>query len=68
MAGLSILSAGSNPFKAGGRQNDLATGYTTEVNKGESTFRNAADLYPYPNTLVVVKATGERKFKRMVRM
>ena len=34
------------------------TGYT-EVNKGELTFRNAADLYLYPNTLVVVKATGE---------
>ena len=35
------------------------TGYT-EVNKGELTFRNAADLYLYPNTLVVVKATGEQ--------
>ena len=51
-----ILSAGA-PFKAGGRKND-PTGYT-EVNKGELTFRNAADLYLYPNTLVVVKATGE---------
>ena len=56
MAGLPILSAGA-PFKAGGRKND-PTGYT-EVNKGELTFRNAADLYLYPNTLVVVKATGE---------
>ena len=56
MAGLPILSAGA-PFKAGGRKND-PTGYT-EVNKGELTFRNAADLYLYPNTLVVVKTTGE---------
>lgn len=56
MAGLPILSAGA-PFKAGGRKND-PSGYT-EVNKGELTFRNAADLYLYPNTLVVVKVTGD---------
>lgn len=55
LAGLPVLSAGA-PFKVGGRKND-PTGYT-EVNKGELTFRNAADLYLYPNTLVVVKATG----------
>ncbi|WP_373766322.1 2',3'-cyclic-nucleotide 2'-phosphodiesterase [Glaesserella sp.] len=55
LAGLPILSAGA-PFKAGGRKND-PNGYT-EVNKGELTFRNAADLYLYPNTLVVVKVTG----------
>ncbi|WP_032997163.1 2',3'-cyclic-nucleotide 2'-phosphodiesterase [Aggregatibacter actinomycetemcomitans] len=57
MAGLPILSAGA-PFKAGGRKKD-PTGYT-EVNKGELTFRNAADLYLYPNTLVVVKVSGEQ--------
>ena len=57
MAGLPILSAGA-PFKAGGRKND-PTGHT-EVNKGELTFRNAADLYLYPNTLVVVKVIGEQ--------
>ncbi|MBN6068001.1 2',3'-cyclic-nucleotide 2'-phosphodiesterase [Aggregatibacter actinomycetemcomitans] len=57
MSGLPILSAGA-PFKAGGRKND-PTGYT-EVNKGELTFRNAADLYLYPNTLVVVKVSGEQ--------
>lgn len=57
MAGLPILSAGA-PFKAGGRKND-PTGYT-EVDKGELTFRNAADLYLYPNTLVVVKVSGEQ--------
>ncbi|STO53878.1 2':3'-cyclic-nucleotide 2'-phosphodiesterase [Canicola haemoglobinophilus] len=56
LAGLPILSAGA-PFKAGGRKND-PSGYT-EVDKGELTFRNAADLYLYPNTLVVVKVTGE---------
>lgn len=55
LVGLPILSAGA-PFKAGGRKND-PTGYT-EVDKGELTFRNAADLYLYPNTLVVVKVTG----------
>ncbi len=42
MAGLPILSAGA-PFKAGGCKND-PTRYT-EVNKGELTLRNAADLY-----------------------
>lgn len=56
LAGLPILSAGA-PFKAGGRKND-PNGYT-EVDKGQLTFRNAADLYLYPNTLVVVKVTGE---------
>ncbi|MDG4953631.1 2',3'-cyclic-nucleotide 2'-phosphodiesterase [Actinobacillus equuli] len=55
LAGLPVLSAGA-PFKAGGRKND-PTGFT-EVDKGQLTFRNAADLYLYPNTLVVVKATG----------
>lgn len=55
LQGLPILSAGA-PFKAGGRKND-PTGYT-EVDKGKLTFRNAADLYLYPNTLVVVKVTG----------
>lgn len=57
LSGIPILSAGA-PFKAGGRKND-PTGYT-EVDKGDLTFRNAADLYLYPNTLVVVKVTGEQ--------
>lgn len=55
LAGIPILSAGA-PFKAGGRKND-PNGYT-EVDQGELTFRNAADLYLYPNTLVVVKVSG----------
>ncbi|VEA21794.1 2',3'-cyclic-nucleotide 2'-phosphodiesterase [Salmonella enterica subsp. enterica] len=29
------------------------------MEKGQLTFRNAADLYLYPNTLVVVKASGK---------
>ncbi len=55
LAGLPVLSAAA-PFKAGGRKNDPAS--FVEVEKGELTFRNAADLYLYPNTLVVVKASG----------
>lgn len=56
-AGIPVLSAAA-PFKAGGRKND-PTGYT-EVDKGQLTFRNAADLYLYPNTLVIVKLTGKQ--------
>lgn len=55
LAKLPILSAAA-PFKVGGRKNDPAS--YVEVEKGQLTFRNAADLYLYPNTLVVVKATG----------
>ncbi|MDR5018200.1 bifunctional 2',3'-cyclic-nucleotide 2'-phosphodiesterase/3'-nucleotidase [Yersinia rochesterensis] len=55
LADLPVLSAAA-PFKAGGRKNDPAS--FVEVEKGELTFRNAADLYLYPNTLVVVKASG----------
>ena len=46
---LPVLSAAA-PFKAGGRKNDPAS--YVEVEKGALTFRNAADLYLYPNTLV----------------
>lgn len=56
LANLPVLSAAA-PFKAGGRKNDPAS--YVEVEKGQLTFRNAADLYLYPNTLVVVKATGK---------
>ncbi|EMD9246461.1 bifunctional 2',3'-cyclic-nucleotide 2'-phosphodiesterase/3'-nucleotidase [Cronobacter dublinensis] len=55
LAQLPVLSAAA-PFKVGGRKNDPAT--FVEVEKGQLTLRNAADLYLYPNTLVVVKATG----------
>lgn len=57
LADLPVLSAAA-PFKAGGRRNDPA-GYV-EVEKGELTFRNAADLYLYPNTLVAVKVNGQQ--------
>ncbi|WP_211828908.1 bifunctional 2',3'-cyclic-nucleotide 2'-phosphodiesterase/3'-nucleotidase [Kistimonas asteriae] len=51
---LPILAV-SAPFKAGG-QRDPAN--YTEVEKGEMSFRNAVDLYPFPNSLVVLKITG----------
>ncbi|ALR75160.1 bifunctional 2',3'-cyclic-nucleotide 2'-phosphodiesterase/3'-nucleotidase [[Enterobacter] lignolyticus] len=56
LANLPVLSAAA-PFKVGGRKNDPAS--YVEVEKGQLTFRNAADLYLYPNTLVVVKASGK---------
>ena len=42
---------------AGGRGNDPSN--FTEVEAGQLTFRNAADLYLYPNTLVAMKVTGK---------
>jgi 2',3'-cyclic-nucleotide 2'-phosphodiesterase/3'-nucleotidase len=56
LADIPVLSAAA-PFKAGGRKND-PTNYT-EVESGQLTFRNAADLYLYPNTLVALKVTGK---------
>ncbi len=57
LADIPVLSAAA-PFKAGGRKNDPNS--YVEVEKGELTFRNAADLYLYPNTLVVVKVNGQQ--------
>ncbi|MEI8608260.1 bifunctional 2',3'-cyclic-nucleotide 2'-phosphodiesterase/3'-nucleotidase [Enterovibrio sp. Hal110] len=57
LEGIPVLSAAA-PFKAGGRKND--PGNYTEVEAGELTFRNAADLYLYPNTLVTLKVTGKK--------
>ncbi|MGF1762435.1 bifunctional 2',3'-cyclic-nucleotide 2'-phosphodiesterase/3'-nucleotidase [Aliivibrio kagoshimensis] len=54
--GIPVLSAAA-PFKAGGRKNDPSN--FTEVESGQLTFRNAADLYLYPNTLVALKVTGK---------
>lgn len=51
-----VLSAAA-PFKVGGRKNDPAS--YVEVEKGQLTFRNASDLYLYPNTLVAVKVSGK---------
>ncbi|MFH0258835.1 2',3'-cyclic-nucleotide 2'-phosphodiesterase [Vibrio rumoiensis] len=54
--GLPVLSAAA-PFKAGGRKNDPSN--FTEVESGQLTFRNAADLYLYSNTLVALKVSGK---------
>ncbi|WP_082684179.1 bifunctional 2',3'-cyclic-nucleotide 2'-phosphodiesterase/3'-nucleotidase [Lentibacillus amyloliquefaciens] len=52
---LPILSAAA-PFKAGGRS---GPGYYTHIPEGPIAIKNVADLYVYPNTLKVVKLTGE---------
>ncbi|CAM5224849.1 bifunctional 2',3'-cyclic-nucleotide 2'-phosphodiesterase/3'-nucleotidase [Alishewanella longhuensis] len=53
-----LLSAAA-PFKAGGRRSNTSDAEQyVQVPKGELSFRNAADLYLYPNTLVAVKASG----------
>lgn len=55
---LPVLSA-SAPFKAGGRHGTTSDAdQFVQVDKGPLTFKNAADLYLYPNTMVAVKATG----------
>ncbi len=56
LEGIPVLSAAA-PFKAGGRKNDPNN--FTEVESGQLTFRNAADLYLYPNTLVAMKVKGK---------
>ncbi|MTI13865.1 bifunctional 2',3'-cyclic-nucleotide 2'-phosphodiesterase/3'-nucleotidase [Sansalvadorimonas verongulae] len=55
LADLPVLGAAA-PFKAGGRKND-PTNYT-EVESGVLSFKNASDLYLYPNTLVAMKVSG----------
>lgn len=58
LKGLPVLSA-SAPFKAGGRHGTTSDAdQFVQVDKGPLTFKNAADLYLYPNTMVAVKATG----------
>ncbi|WP_026339321.1 bifunctional 2',3'-cyclic-nucleotide 2'-phosphodiesterase/3'-nucleotidase [Psychromonas ossibalaenae] len=55
---LPVLSAAA-PFKAGGRHGTSSDAdQYVQVDKGQLTYKNAADLYLYPNTMVVVKATG----------
>ncbi|ENM8497403.1 2',3'-cyclic-nucleotide 2'-phosphodiesterase [Vibrio parahaemolyticus] len=56
LADIPVLSAAA-PFKVGGRKDD-PNGFT-EVESGQLTFRNAADLYLYPNTLVAMKVKGK---------
>jgi len=58
LKGLPVLSA-SAPFKAGGRHGTTSDAdQYVQVDEGALTFKNAADLYLYPNTMVAVKATG----------
>ncbi len=53
-----VLSAAA-PFKAGGRHSTAADADSyVQVPAGDLTYKNAADLYLYPNTLVAVKVTG----------
>ncbi|SCB94909.1 2',3'-cyclic-nucleotide 2'-phosphodiesterase / 3'-nucleotidase [Gilliamella bombicola] len=54
--GLPVLSAIA-PFKAGGRKNDPSA--FVDVKKGNLSFRNAADIYLYPNILSAIKLTGK---------
>ncbi|WP_085246720.1 bifunctional 2',3'-cyclic-nucleotide 2'-phosphodiesterase/3'-nucleotidase [Gilliamella mensalis] len=53
---LPVLSAIA-PFKAGGRKNDPSA--FVDILKGDLSFRNAADIYLYPNILSVLKITGK---------
>jgi 2',3'-cyclic-nucleotide 2'-phosphodiesterase/3'-nucleotidase len=53
-AQLPILSAAA-PFKAGGRQGPR---YYTNVPAGPLAIKNIADLYVYPNTVVILKLSG----------
>lgn len=49
------LVSASAPFRAGGRQGPNAY---THVPPGPLTRQHVADLYPYPNSLKVLKVTG----------
>jgi len=53
-AGLPVLSA-SAPFKTGGRGGPE---HYTDIPPGSMTIRNAANLYPFPNTLCGLRLTG----------
>lgn len=55
---LPVLSAAA-PFKAGGRHSTSSDSEQyVQVNQGDLTYKNAADLYLYPNTLVALKVSG----------
>jgi len=58
LKGLPVLSAAA-PFKAGGRHSASSdVSAYVQVAKGALTYKNAADLYLYPNTVVALKMTG----------
>ena len=54
LAALPILSAAA-PFKCGGRSGPYSY---TEIAIGSFAIKDVADIYPYPNTLRVVKVGG----------
>ncbi|HKN30773.1 MAG TPA: bifunctional 2',3'-cyclic-nucleotide 2'-phosphodiesterase/3'-nucleotidase [Roseiarcus sp.] len=54
LAGLPILSA-TAPFKCGGRN---GPDYYTDIARGPIAIKDIADLYPYPNSLRVLKVDG----------
>ncbi|RIY32252.1 2',3'-cyclic-nucleotide 2'-phosphodiesterase [Psittacicella melopsittaci] len=54
-AGYKLLSTQA-PFKYGERHNDVTN--FVAVDKGTFSLRNVSDVYVYPNTFNVVKATG----------
>lgn len=43
-------------FKVGGRKDD--PNYFTQIAKGPITFKDVADLYVFPNELVIIQLTG----------
>jgi 2',3'-cyclic-nucleotide 2'-phosphodiesterase/3'-nucleotidase len=58
LKGLPVLSAAA-PFKAGGRHSAASdVDSYVQVASGDLTYKNAADLYLYPNTVVALKITG----------
>jgi 2',3'-cyclic-nucleotide 2'-phosphodiesterase/3'-nucleotidase len=54
LASLPMLSAAA-PFKCGGRSGPYSF---TDIAAGPLAIKDVADIYPYPNTLRVVKADG----------
>jgi 2',3'-cyclic-nucleotide 2'-phosphodiesterase/3'-nucleotidase len=54
LAGLPVLSA-TAPFKCGGRN---GPDYYTDIARGPIAIKDIADLYPYPNSLRVLKVDG----------
>lgn len=54
LASLPILSAAA-PFKCGGRN---GPDYYTDVARGPIAIKDVADIYPYPNSLRVLRVDG----------
>ena len=54
LASLPMLSAAS-PFKCGGRSGPYSY---TDIAAGPIAIKDVADIYPYPNSLRVVKVDG----------